>query len=366
MRPRDQTNGRGVTGCGSEPAPSTHGNLPAAGPAAFGQPAHPRSPMKGRGYLAIGVVALVAVLGAAACQAAAPISSLRPEQIETIQEAERVIVSKLSPEESSLLINAHGAVVEGCMQKRGWDFVVGTATPEMAGAGPSPMSNLEQWTFADLQSAESTGYGLATHLADLAAFQKRLALVESEARIPDIKLMPPEEAARYQVDFFGTDDERIEIVERDGSRSSIAGGGCIGEAERAVYGDIEQAMRLRDARTSAESDIWGATLSDKAVVGALDTWKTCVAKQGFEFQDPNQAFESAFGAAQSGDLAQERSIATTDAACKAESSLGPAVQAAYLSATNANLAAFEDDLIALQQFEEEALVRAKDILRFGE
>jgi len=322
--------------------------------------------MTRRGLPATGAVALVVLLGAAACRAAAPISSLGPEQVETIQEAERVIVSKLSPEESSLLINAHGSVVEACMQKRGWDFVVGTATPEVAGAGPSAMSNLEQWTFADRKSAESTGYGLATHLAALAAFQKRLALVESEARIPDIKLMPSEEANRYQTDFFGTDEERIEIVERDGSRSSVSGGGCLGEAERAVYGDIGQAMRLRDSRTAAESDIWGATLSDEAVVAALDSWKTCVAKQGFEFEDPNQAFDSASSAAQSGDHDQERRIATTDAACKTESSLGLAVQGAYLSATNANLAAFEDDLIALQQFEAEALVRAKDILRFGE
>ena len=184
-----------------------------------------------------------------------------------------------------------------------------------------------------------------------------------ERRVEDN--MSPEVAERYWLDVFGTDEERVEITERDGSHGGAAGGGCIGGGTRAVWGDIAQEMTLRDARDTAETDIWATTVADQAVVDALDTWRRCVLGQGFQFGDPHDAFESALSPALSGDHEQERLIATTDAQCKAESSLDLAVQAAFLSATNALLSDFEDDLIALQQLEEEALARAKEILGIG-
>lgn len=296
-----------------------------------------------------------------------PRASLAPaaiDQLAAVQRADRIISTTLTAGESALLVNAHGAVVESCMQQLGWDFQVGTATPETESGGPSSLSELEQWTFADVASAESIGYGLRTHLAEVAAFINRLESESGEAHIPDPATMSAEDAARYELDYFGTEDERIEITERDGSHSGKPGGGCLGGAERALYGDIEQEMWLRDARGTAESDIWMATLSDEAVKDAFDSWKECVRESGFEFEDPHHAFESALSAASAGDFDQERVIATTHAKCTVESNLDLAVAAAFLSATNAVLPELEDDLLALQRLEEEALARAKDILGF--
>jgi hypothetical protein len=315
---------------------------------------------------AAGVVTLVVALGAVACQEAALPPSLGSDDIAALQRADRIISPKLTPEESALLVNAHGAVVEACMKQLGWDYEVGTSTGDIEAGGPSTLSPLEQWTFADTAAAETVGYGFESYLAAHAVFLDRLGEGDGEAHVPDPLTMSPEDAARFELDSFGTEEERIEITERDGSHSGAAGGGCIGEAGRAVWGDIEQEMRLRDARGTAESDIWVTTFEDQAVVDALDRWKDCVREQGFEFEDPNHGFESALSAAQSGDYDQERLIATTDAECKAESGLDRAVQAAFLSATKAVLPDLEADLVALQQFEAEALARAKNILRFGE
>jgi hypothetical protein len=286
------------------------------------------------------------------------------DQLAAIQRAEAIISTRLTAEEWALVVNAHGAVAESCMQQLGWDFEVGTATSETEARGPSSLSELEQWTFTDVASAESVGFGLQSHLSEVAAFIDQLELDAREAHIPDPLTMSPEDAARYELDYFGREDERIEITERDGSHSGQPGGGCIAEAERAIYGDIEQAMWLRDARGTAESDIWVATLSDEAVKDALDSWKGCVRERGYEFEDPHHAFDSAASAARAGDFDQERSIATTHAECVAESNLDLAVAAAFLSATNAVLPELEDDLLALQRLEEDALARAKDILGF--
>lgn len=308
---------------------------------------------------------LTVALGTAACQQAAPPASLAPDDIATLERADRIINSELNSEEHALINNAHSAVVEACMQRLGWDFEVGSAEPESDSGGVTAMSELEQWTFVDVASAESIGYGLEAYLAEHAKFLEAMEN-ETGARIPDVETMSPEDAGRFEFDYFGTDEERVEIVERDGSRASGPGGGCLGDASVAVYGDIEQQMRLIDARGTAESDIWVATLADEAVNNALNAWKDCVREQGFEFEDPHQAHDLAMASARTEDYDQERTIAATDAGCKAESGLARAVEAAYLAATNAVLPDLEGDLIALQQFEADALARAKDILRLGE
>lgn len=297
-----------------------------------------------------------------------PQESTRPaaglDELAPIQRADAVISSSLSAAEWALVANAHSGVVESCMQQLGWDFQYGTATAETESAGPGYFSALEQWTFTDLASAESVGFGIESHLEEVAAYIEQLELDAGETRIPDPLTMSAEDAARFELDFFGREDERIEITERDGSHSGMSGGGCIAEAERALYGDIEQAMWLRDARGTAESDIWMATLSDDAVNQALDSWRGCVRNQGYEFEDPHGAFDSAFDAARAGDFDQERAIAATHAGCVADSNLDLAISAAFLSATNAILPELEADLLALQQLEEDALSRAKDILGF--
>lgn len=295
----------------------------------------------------------------------AAIPSLAPDEMRTIEESDRIINATLTPQEWAIVANAHGAVVEACMQELGWDFELGTATAETETDGPSTLSNLEQWTFADISSAQSVGYGFESYLAEHASWLETLNDSGGGARIPDPVTMRPEDAARFEVDYFGTEEERVEIVERDGSNSSGPGGGCIAEATRALYGDLEQEMWLRDARGTAESDIWMATLEDQAVTDALDWWRECVAQRGVYFVDPQQAFDGAIKFAQSGDYAQERLIASADAACKVESGLDRAVSAAFLSATNAVLPALEEDLLALQHLEEGALVRAQEILPAG-
>jgi hypothetical protein len=293
------------------------------------------------------------------------IPGLAPDERRTLEEADRIINSTLIPEEWPTIVNAHGAVVTACMQAHGWEFEYGTATAETESGEPSTLSSLEQWTFADVSSAESVGYGFESYLADHAVWLESVDLTGGEAQAYEDSLSP-EEADRYWRDFGGTEAERIEIVERDGSGSSRAGGGCLAEADRALYGDIEREMRLQDARGTAQSDIWMATLADPSVVQALNAWRDCLAGRGVQWADPHQAFDAALRYAQGGDHTQERLIASADAACKVESGLDRAVDAAFLAATNAVLPALEEDLIALQELEEDALVRAQAILGTAE
>lgn len=292
------------------------------------------------------------------------IPSLAPDERRTLEEADGIINSTLTPEEWAVIANAHGARIEGCMQARGWEYEVGTATAETDSGGPSYPSNREQWTFADVASAESIGYGFEAYLAEHALW---LETVDPGGESPAYEdTLSPEDAEQFYLDFSGTEAERIEITERDGSGAGRAGGGCLADADRALYGDIEREMWLIDARGTAQSDIWMATLEDPLVIQALNAWRDCLAGRGVHWADPQQARDAALSYARAGDHAQERLIASADAACKVESGLDRAVGAAFLAATNAVLPALEEDLIALQQLEQDALVRAQAILAVEE
>ena len=292
------------------------------------------------------------------------IPSLTPDERRTLEEADGVINHALTEEKWVIITNAHGSLIEGCMQAHGWEYEVGTATVESIGAGPAWPSALEQWTFADVESAESIGYGFEAYLAEHAVW---LETVDPGGESPAYEdTLSPEDAEQFYLDFSGTEAERIEIIERDGSGAGRAGGGCIAEADRALYGDIEREMWLTDARGTAQSDIWMATLEDPLVIQALNAWRDCLAGQGVHWADPQQARDAALSFARAADHAQERIIASADAACKVESGLDRAVDAAFLAATNAVLPALEEDLIALQKLEAEALVRAEAILANAE
>lgn len=312
-----------------------------------------------------GWVAFLIAIVASGCRAGSVPSSFTPGQMASIADIDRLLSSTLTPEEQALLINAHGSVVEACMQKRGWDFRVGVASPEIAGGGPSPLTTFEQWTFSEVAFAQASGFDLRTYVRERKAFLDGLEGNDGSVHIPDPKLMAPDEAQRYDLDYFGTDAERVEIIERDGSRASVPGGGCLGDAERAVYGDIALELRLQDARTSADAEIWGRTLSNGSVTDALSTWKGCVDRGGHQFEDPVAAFAGALAAAQVEDFDGEREIAVLSAQCSADSGLAMAVKAAFLEAGQGTIDELEEDLIALQEFEQDALARAKDILRLG-
>ncbi len=281
-------------------------------------------------------------------------------------EADALLSTRLTGGENAFVVHAHGEVVERCMQELGWDYEL---APVIAEGEPYPypgsLSDLRQWTFADVEAAGSVGYGLQAHLGDIAAAIEAMDAGD-RVSIPEPLSMRPEDAARFELDFFGTEEERIEILERDGSHAGKAGGGCMGEADRTLHGDIEREMWLRDARGTASSDIWVAVKADGAVADALKSWIDCLGSRGVEFTDPGRAYAAALEVAASGDFAEERRIATAHAECAVESNLHRVVATAFASVANAVLPGLQGDLIALQQLEAGAVGRAKDVLGVGE
>ncbi len=314
--------------------------------------------------LAQGAVAFLMAFAAAACQGGSRPGSTGQTQLASVADIDRLLHSTLAPEELSLLANAHDSVVETCMQKLGWDFEIGLTTPEIAQGGPRSLTLFEQWTFSDVEAAEASGFDLRTYMVEMDAFMKRMDESAGAAHIPDPDHMTPDERNRLGLDYFGRDDQRIEIIELDGSKTSVPGGGCLGEADRLVYGnDMALKLRLDDARSTADSDIWTGMLSSELVNRALAKWKTCVSHAGDEFETPPNVFEAAVTAAHAGNYESEKRIAVLTATCSTESGLADAIEAAFLSAGNATIPELEDDLLALQQFEEQALERSRSILK---
>ena len=296
----------------------------------------------------------------------ASIPAAAQDRLAAAQEVDAIMSTRLTGEENAIVVHAHGEAVERCMQALGWDYELAPAIPEGEPYPyPGALSELAQWTFADVESAQSDGYGLQPHMAAIAGAIDRMDAGE-RVSIPDPTTMGAEDAARFELDFFGSEEERIEILERDGSHAGRAGGGCMAEADRALYGDIETEMWLQDARGTASSDIWVAVKADGAVIGAWKSWAVCMHSRGHAFGDPVGAYAAALTAASSGNFEEEHRIAIAHAECTKESDLDSAVTAAFVAAASTTFPELEADLVALQELEAEAVGRAKEILAYDD
>jgi hypothetical protein len=159
----------------------------------------------------VAACAVLVLATVAACQAAATPAPLTSEEAASIVAIDRILNSTQSVQEDAIVINAHGSVVEACMQALGWDFEVGTATADTT-RSPSSLSRFERWTFSDVEAARERGFDLRAYLQELAAFQARMDATAGSAHIPDPDRLSSEERARLQLEYFGRDDERIEII----------------------------------------------------------------------------------------------------------------------------------------------------------
>lgn len=251
--------------------------------------------------------------------------------------------------------NAHGLVVSRCMQDAGFDFQTGMVTAEeQARMTSGGLSTFDVWMFDDVEGAERLGYGARSGREPGPPPEPA-----DPGRTPDVDSFPPDEQERFWLTLFGSDEERVEIVEADGGTTSVPGGGCMGMATVVIYGDIEQHLRFEDARNTAMLRVEDRVAADRDVAAANSLWRRCMGDVGYEVDDPFHALEQA---ADVGDPTATTSMAVADATCKRSTGLSTVYGEAVISAGSEVLAEFDDQLIAYDEFEQAAVERARSAL----
>ncbi|WP_166355599.1 hypothetical protein [Phytoactinopolyspora limicola] len=286
---------------------------------------------------------LAVILGVAACG-----SDDEPSEValraQAVLDETRVLSDQVRDVEDLL--------VQRCMTDAG--FTVMPPTPEALPDGAGHDSGVSP----TVEIAQRDGYALSTLVS---------ATGEPDEDSAWSKLGEAEVAA-HTLAMFGPEDAQIEYRTEEVT-VSISREGCSGEVRRALYGDMDEYVRLSwiagnevHSATSANVD------SNKQWRDSLAEWSTCMTESGYPgLRHPSDAFEAAAQLYETNTetndaMAHELNIAQADAGCAEQTGLNHAFRAARAAANEQALVTYEGDLVAWREHLVSAAERAGELL----
>jgi hypothetical protein len=166
-------------------------------------------------------------------------------------------------------------LVRECMAAEGFDYVP-MDPPEM---GAFPGEGLTGREFA-----ERYGYGMSTMFEE--SMEPSEAFEDPNAE--QLQAMTDEQRRAWDEALYGTPSEQPPATE--GEEGEVVfegfGGGCQGESAEAVYGGEQ------DVFGELFSNYQEALEADPRWREAAETWRECMAAEGYDFSEPEDAFEA--------------------------------------------------------------------------
>ncbi len=283
---------------------------------------------------------------------------------EGVRRLGEIFRTQVSPEDDIFLLNVVDTLIERCMHEAGyhWFNYEGVTTEQVSGFGAS-WSDIDRWLFDDLDKAMATGYGFA----EIVSQRSAPGGFNPDRAGPDpFDSLSPEEQVEFELAFRGTEQDRYTYVEPDGGTSVWVSGGCVGRAYKDVWGHVGDYAQVGETRTYVSGELWSETLSDGNLQSALSEWRRCMSRSGFEYENPEEATEDVGQQIGNHPVEEARlfeiEVATQDVMCRQESDLTIAFGAAFATVAHDLLDDWEDELIAIQEIEAEAVGRARQAL----
>jgi hypothetical protein len=158
------------------------------------------------------------------------------------------------------------AAIRECMRKEGFEYVpVDPLAQRAAVLGSSRLS--------DEEFLEQFGYGISTLWGRARAEadpneRLRLALSPSDRRVYDRVLWGENSGATFTAAVDSGDFEAL--------------GGCTRKATEAVFGGAQVLTEIQGKLDALEERI----LQDQRMVRAIERWSRCVAKAGYQYEEP--------------------------------------------------------------------------------
>lgn len=184
------------------------------------------------------------------------------------------------------------------------------------------------------------------------------------------RTLPKDRGRAYSEALDGGPDAPVLTAEIPGGGAiQRRAGGCFGEAQEQLYGDLRTWFRADKIADNLRPLLVPRMLRDRRFQQALRRWSACMHRAGHPYANPGEAREAAqkrarerTGAAFEQAFKSETEIAVVDATCAREASLrsvGRARQAHYVEQLTAE---YGDELATHRRLQWEALARAKAIV----
>lgn len=258
----------------------------------------------------------------------------------------------LDEDEHRLLSYAEGTLASRCMAKRGLRYVALMA--------PRDDRRRAKWGTDDVSYARKEGYGV-----------KKVSTVDRFVRDdPNAKLnLAPDQQRTWDEAFFGTDATRIRVTLPDGDQYEAPGTGCLAEARKQLYGDLQQQTRLFYYMQALRLAAANKVKADPAYLAAVDRWRSCMRSRGYSYpfplkaiEDATLAYERAGPNGRARAHAREIQIAVADATCGKQSRVVAIATDRERLYQAQVISEQEGDVLAFQEMSATALQRAKTLL----
>ncbi|HWL34862.1 MAG TPA: hypothetical protein VNQ77_01590 [Frankiaceae bacterium] len=262
-------------------------------------------------------------------------------------------------EEEAFLVLAEQQLVSRCMRVAGFEYVAVRPRPSAVVAQGSGHFYEER----SLVARRQDGYGLSKTAS--AAVEE--IPVEARANNEIVAKLTPAEKERYTLTLFGSDRTAISVTLPSGKSIATNSDGCLSEARRALYLDLERWLLLDYIGSASRLEINAAVRKDERFLTALRKWADCMKGRGFSVHDPGDAKEEAAKAYEAaGNEANARSreleIAVADGECGEQSSFYTVLAEVEQEHTAAVNAKNEANVIAFREMQAQARDRAKRLL----
>ncbi|MES9972423.1 MAG: hypothetical protein ABW092_20510 [Candidatus Thiodiazotropha sp.] len=278
----------------------------------------------------------------------------------SIQNDDRGPLKELVPTgaQSQLLYEAEEALVQTCMNERGFEYITNSFDAETIQEGQGPILPKP----GDIEAARTQGYGIAESIEmgqPINADSKESFNSDKEAAIknsnntnsqtdPNGELlanMSPEQQQAWNRAFFGRmDDNYGESTDVEGSIITVelpSGGkvqwdsnSCLSNARREIYDSSLKQMENQIATQTLVNNIVAVASQDAEYQAALEQWRNCMLSHGLIYQHPGEAANALHRQYSEGKLdiitLQKKEIryASIEATCYQQYSVGDAYKTA--------------------------------------
>jgi len=274
---------------------------------------------------------------------------------------------RLSEGNALFLLRSQETLVSRCMAERGFLYREPDIPDDALKAPP------RRWTPVYPEDAATVGYGIDPTLTGDREFD--VPLGESggvDPNGPYLDTLTPEETQAWIEALNGTENNKVVVEgvgETEGEQVFMFTDGCVAQVEQQLYGDLGDVLRgdLAISQLSRERYEWVEV--DPRIGAAETAWLRCMNGEGFDVSDLADGYYLAEDAHATlppdQALRVEIEIATTDAKCVAESRVNEVVEAVYAEAEELLAQEHGAVLAGIQEMQENAVERAKELLRSG-
>ncbi|MBW3086905.1 hypothetical protein KEM60_03134 [Austwickia sp. TVS 96-490-7B] len=165
---------------------------------------------------------------------------------------------------------------------------------------------------------------------------------------------------KYSVAYFGDDASSVSYSSPQGE-TSISTTGCLAEARKTLYGDLERMLRLGWIESNELKPLVGKKVSaDPDLADVHKKWSSCMKEKNFQYGEPAQARKAVVSLYEKGERekakSQEMETALADAQCQQVSGYVATYQAVEKKATGEVYGKKVEDIVAWRDM----LIKARE------